>query len=145
MCSVPDGSLEPISVMSDSQEGTNTSAATAAVAPHVPECLLGPEAFGFCTLSLERCKASLPLLILKGHSAQIEDDKLALGLHFIYRVLQLDVPFVALWDVRECSLPSRTQTRAALQWTHEHACYLDVLMKGIVILLNGHVTRGTSP
>ena len=110
--------------------------------------IIGPTEFGFCTCALERHER-LPLRVLRvtGHGFRVDDEAIGDGLRFFDAVLEQNVPFSVIWDVRACSvrgLPTREQVKRTQQWTNENGRELDEHMRSTVIILSGLAVRAVA-
>lgn len=101
-----------------------------------------PLGFGFATLTLERpSQLPLPRLVIRSVKAPIDDAGLVSLLAAMNELLACGEPFTVLFDVRQCTLPSREQIKIGKKWNKANGDALDALLQGIVVLVASSAVR----
>lgn len=98
--------------------------------------------YAFATLSLERNgRFELPVLRLTTCKQSVREESLVEALSVGHEFLAQGTPFLALYDVRSLTLPTRSQLKVIMSWVPEHSALLDTHLQGIAIVLSNSVVR----
>ena len=104
--------------------------------------VLGPVDFGFGEVTLERYpELTVHRLHVRAVKEPIEDGGINTLLTTLDEVLARGEPLTILWDVRNCSIPSRAQIKIALDWIGANSHLLDKHLQGIAVCLSSLIVR----
>jgi len=119
-------------------------ATTTSATAESQEPIVGPIDFGFGTLTLDkRPDLALPLMTVKYEKASINDAVMKGMFEAVDSVLALNMPFMAIFDLRSCALPGRGQLRLCSEWGKRQWETLETNLVCFAIILSGSMMRST--
>lgn len=106
--------------------------------------LVDPVDFGFGMLTVDDPpECALPLMTVRFVKGPVSDAALARLFEAIEAVLALKIPFVALFDVRSCSLPGRAQISKLTTWAKVSWEPLETYLSSFAIVISSTLMRST--